>query len=175
MMSQIFRRLQLLVAQGTASMVGHDKLQAKVLDGEVLGNIKRVEPYGFSHRPHADAQAYLVFPGGDRSFGIALIVGDAQYNLELKPGEVALHDDLGQKVHLTRSGIVVDGAGKPITLNNAPEVFADVPLLKCSGDIIDNAGNGGISMADMRAAYNEHGHKENGQGNITDTPDKGMN
>lgn len=174
MLGQIFRRLQLLVAQGTAAMVGHDNLQAKVLDGEVLGNIKRVEPYGFSHRPHAGAQAYLVFPNGDRSLGIALIVGDRQYSLQLQPGEVALHDDQGQKVHLTRDGIVVDGAGKPITLTNAPEVFADVPLLKCAGDIIDNAGGGGVSMADMRAAYNGHGHKENGQGNTTDKPNQVM-
>lgn len=174
MMAQIFRRLQLLVAQGTAAMVGHDKLQAKVLDNEVLGNIKRVEPYGFSYRPKPGAQAYLVFPGGDRSLGIALIVGDRQYNLELLPGEVALHDDQGQKVHLARGGMVLDGAGKPITLVNAPEVIADVPLLKCTGDIIDNAGRGGVSMAAMRTAYNGHGHKENGQGNITDTPDQAM-
>lgn len=174
MMGQIFRRLQLLVAQGVATMVGQDKVQVKVQDSEVLGNIKRVEPYGFSHRPHAGSQAYLVFPSGDRSFGIALIVGDAQFNLELQAGEVALHDDLGQKVHLTRSGIEVDGAGMPITLKNAPEVFADVPLLKCAGDIIDNAGSGGVSMAEMRGAYNGHDHKENGQGNNTNKPNQAM-
>lgn len=174
MMGQIFRRLQLMVAQGVVTMVGQDKIQAMVLDGEVLSNIKRVEPYGFSHRPHTGAQAYLVFPNGDRSQGIALIVGDRQYNLELKDGEVALHDDMGQKVHLTRTGIVVDGAGKPITLQNAPEVIADVPVLKCTGDIIDNAGRGGVSMADMRAAYNDHGHKENGQGSTTDKPNQAM-
>lgn len=174
MTGQIFRRLQLLVAQGTAFLVGQDKMQGKALDGEVLPNIKRVEPYGFSHRPHAGAQPYMVFPNGDRSFGIALIVADRKYNLVLQPGEVALHDDQGQKVHLTRNGIVVDGAGKPITLTNAPEVFADVPLLKCAGDIIDNAGSGGVSMAEMRTAYNGHGHKENGQGNTTDKPNQVM-
>lgn len=174
MNGQIYRRLQLMVAQGEVAMVGQDKLQAKVLDDDVPPNIKRVEPYGFSHRPHAGSQAYLVFPNGDRSLGIALIVGDRQYNLELEGGEVALHDDLGQKVHLTRKGIVVDGAGLPITLTNAPEVVADVPVLRCTGDIIDNAGNGGVSMAEMRAAHNDHRHLENGQGNTTDTPDKAM-
>lgn len=107
MIGQIWRRLQLLVAQGVGTVIGHDKIQVVALDGEALENIKRVEPYGLSYRPKPGCQPYIAFPAGDRSFGLALVIGDRRYQLTLEPGEVALHDDQGQKVHLKRDGVLV--------------------------------------------------------------------
>ncbi|MES2181584.1 MAG: phage baseplate assembly protein [Pseudomonadota bacterium] len=108
MIQQIWHRLQLLFAQGRGVRISHDKIQVYIMDGETPPNVDRVEMYGYSYRPHPGCQAYVVFPSGDRSRGFALIVGDKQYNLLLAEGEVALHDDLGQKVHLKRTGIVVE-------------------------------------------------------------------
>lgn len=108
MISQIWNRLQLVFAQGRGLRVSHDKIQVKILDGETLTNIDRVEPYGYSYRPKPGCQAYVVFPSGDRTRGFALVVGDRQYNLVLEEGEAALHDDLGQKVHLKRTGVLVE-------------------------------------------------------------------
>lgn len=107
MIGQVWRRLQLLFAQGVGALIGADLVQVKVLDGETLGNVKRVEPYGFSYRPKPGCQTYLLFPSGDRSFGVAIVIGDRQYQMDLEEGEVALHDDQGQHVHLKRDGIVV--------------------------------------------------------------------
>ncbi|MBD9362902.1 phage baseplate assembly protein domain-containing protein [Methylomonas fluvii] len=121
-MQAIWNRLQLLFAHGVATLVGADKVQAKVLDGEVLDNLARVEPYGFSYRPQAGAQVYLAFPAGDRSYGVALIVGDKRYQLELEAGEVALHDDIGHIIKLGRNGIAIDGGGHDVTISNAPTV-----------------------------------------------------
>jgi phage gp45-like len=106
MMGQIWRRLQLMIAQGVGRVIGADFIQVSVLDGETL-EVKRVEPYGVSYRPLPGCQAYLGFVSGDRALGIALVVADKRYQLDLAPGEVALHDDQGQKVHLTRTGVVV--------------------------------------------------------------------
>ena len=105
MMGQIWRRLQLLAAQGKVTLVGAQTVQVQVLDGEVL-KAQRIEPYGLSYRPKAGAQAYLVFPGGDRAMGLALVVGDKRYQMELAGGEVALHDDEGNFVKLGRGGVV---------------------------------------------------------------------
>lgn len=107
MIGQVWRRLQLLFAQGVGVLIGAEFVQVKVLDGETLGNVKRVEPYGFSYRPKPGCQPYLLFPAGDRSFGVAIVIGDRQYQMDLQEGEVALHDDQGQHVHLKRDGIVV--------------------------------------------------------------------
>lgn len=108
MMQQVWHRLQLLFAKGRGVRVGRYKIQVKILDSETPPNVDRVEPYGFNHWPLEGCQSYMVFPSGDRSYGIALIVGDNRYQLDLAQGEVALADDLGQKVHLKRTGVLVE-------------------------------------------------------------------
>ena len=125
-MNQLWNRLQLLFAHGVSSLVSADKVQVKVLDGEVLNNIARVEPYGFSYRPKGGSQAYLLFPAGDRSYGVALVVGDKRYQMELVEGEVALHDDENNFVHLKRGGT--------IEVKAATKVIADTPLFETTQD-----------------------------------------
>jgi len=132
-MKQIWNRLQLMIGHGVATLVSADKLQVKVLDGEVLNNVRRVEPYGFSSRPLAGCQAYIVFPSGDRSYGVALVVGDKQYQMDLVGGEVALHDDQGNYVAIKRDG--------NIEVKASTKVLIDSPLvetkqnLKVGGDV----------------------------------------
>lgn len=108
MMRQVWNRLQLLFAQGVTTLIGADKVQVRVLDSETLDNIDRVEPYGVSYRPKKGSRAYLFFPAGDRSYGVALIIGDKRYQIDLQEGEMALHDDQGQKIHIKRDGILID-------------------------------------------------------------------
>jgi phage gp45-like len=173
MIGQIWNRLQLMIAQARGVRVGHDKIQVNVLDNEPLTNIDRIEPYGFSYRPKAGCQAYIVFPSGDRTRGFALIVGDRQYNLVLEEGEVALHDDLGQKVHLTRTGMVIDGAGMPITLTNTPKARIEADL-EVTGNIKDQCDTAaGKTMAGMRAIYSGHNHPGD-SGGTTGNPNQDM-
>lgn len=129
MIGQVWRRLQLLFAQGAGVMTTHRKVQVTILDADddIPPNIDRVEPYGFSYRPPRKGfQAYLAFPGGDRSYGVALIIGDRRYQMELVEGEVALHDDEGNHVHLKRGGIIEAKA--------ATKVIADTPLFETTHD-----------------------------------------
>lgn len=108
MIAQVWHRLRLMVAQGVGRIITHDRVQATVLDGETLANLRRVEPYGFSYRPKPGCETYLLFPAGDRSSGFAIVCGDKRYQLELQEGEVALHDDQGQKMHLKRDKILIE-------------------------------------------------------------------
>ena len=93
--------------------------------------VEHLLPYGFTSvplTPSADgtgAEALVLFLGGSRSGGIAIAVGDRRYRLTgLPDGEVAIYDDLGQKVHLTRTKIVVEaplveiGSGAVLTAAN---------------------------------------------------------
>lgn len=172
MISQIWHRLQLLFAQGRGVRVTHDKIQVKIMDGETPPNVDRVEMYGLSYRAHADCQAYVVFPSGDRSRGMAIIVADKQYNIELADGEVCLHDDIGQKVHLTRSGMVIDGGGLPITITNTPKTRIESDL-EVTGNIKDQCDGAGKTMTGMRETYNGHTHNDP-QGGAVGAPNQGM-
>lgn len=168
MNNQIWNRLQLVFAQGVATLVGAGKVQARVLDNEVLDNLNRIEPYGFSYRPKPGAQVYLAFPSGDRSYGVALVVGDKRYQLDLKEGEVALHDDeLNHRIILTREGIVIEGGGHDVTINNAPTVIVnqghvqvnDADVNVSGGDVIAD----GISLKEHVHGDVQSGGSQTGQ------------
>lgn len=126
MIKQIYNRLRLLSASGVLDRVDGKKAQVKVLDEEVLSNVKMVTPYGFSHGPKPGAQSHMAFPGGDRSFGIALIVGDTRYDMQLSEGEVSIHDDSGNYVHLKQGGTV--------KVKASTKVIADTPTFECTDD-----------------------------------------
>lgn len=107
------RRLRLLVARGVLHRVDDDAqvqaVQVGLLPDEVRDGVERVQDYGFTSVPLAGMEPLAVFVGGDRSNGVVIAVADRQYRLKgLRGGEVALYDDRGQVVHLTREGIRVE-------------------------------------------------------------------
>ena len=173
MMQQVWHRLQLLFAQGRGLRVGRLNIQVKIMDAETPPNVDRVEPYGFNHWPLEGCQAYINFPSGDRSYGIAMLVGDRRYQLALAQGEVAINDDLGQKIHLTRSGVVIDGSGLPILITNTPKVRAETALFEVTGEIKDKCDSTGKTMSGMRGIYNSHTHSDP-QGGAVSVPNQGM-
>lgn len=122
----------------------------------------------------ADAIGLSYDTYSDRSHAVVVTVSDRRYRLKgLQTGEVAVYDDQGQSVTLTREGIVVDGAGKTITFRNAPKARFEMDL-EVTGQVKDLCDSGGTTMSAMRLAYNGHRHRENGQGSNTDKPDKAM-
>ena len=80
----------------------------RILNGEAKSELEHFEAYGITSHPLKGAEGVTLFFSGDRSHGVAILIGDRRYRLTgLAPGEVALYDDLGQKVHLTRNGIEI--------------------------------------------------------------------
>ena len=142
-------------------------LQIEMAGGEGKSDIEHMEPYGFTAAPILGAEAVAAYFDGDRSHGVVLVVSDRRYRIKgLKSGEVAVYDDQGQSVTLTRSGIVVDGAGKQITFINAPKARFEMDI-EATGEIKDKCDSGGLTMSAMRVTYNGHTHKENGDGGGT--------
>ncbi|TAN56253.1 MAG: hypothetical protein EPN20_19050 [Magnetospirillum sp.] len=103
-------RLAMVVGRGVLAALEADgglmKASVVGIDDEVLGDRDYVLDYGVSTRPLPGAEALMLFLAGLRSNGVVVRLFDRRYTLMLEYGEVALHDDLGQKVHLTRTGIV---------------------------------------------------------------------
>lgn len=155
------------VVRGLNTATKCQMLQIEMAGGEGKSDIEHMEPYGFTAAPILGAEAVAAYFDGDRSHGVVLVISDRRYRIKgLKSGEVAVYDDLGQSVTLTRSGIVVDGGGNPITFTNAPKARFEMDI-EATGEIKDKCDSGGLTMSAMRLAYNDHTHKENGDGGGT--------
>ena len=114
--------------------------------GEQADGIELVHPYGFTSNVQPPtgtqgAEAIVAYPTGDRSHGVIIAHGDRRFRLTgLANGEVAIHDDQGQKVHLTRSGIVVNTPGT-LTITAGGAVTITAPTINLAGKC--NLGTGG--------------------------------
>lgn len=149
-------------------------VQASMLDGEVRDKMERMAEYGFTSNPKPGSQGVAVFVGGERGHGIMIATCDYTCRMPgLASGEVAIYDDQGQSVHLTRDGIVVKGAGKPITFTDAPLARFEMDI-QATGTITDLVDSGGRAMDSMRDVYNGHTHAENDDGGPTDPPNQEM-
>lgn len=144
-------------------------------DGDVADR-ELMQQYGFTSRPLEGAEVIFI---GDRGSLIAIASDDRRYRLEVSEGEAALYDDLGQKVHLTRAGIVVSSPSKitasapEIDLAATTKITATAPeidlvastMVKITSPVLQVTGNiaaGGSvsdvkgSMETMRGVYNDH-------------------
>jgi phage baseplate assembly protein V len=155
------------------------KLQVQLGANEIRDALPRLPEYGFASFPLPGSNALVIFPTGDRSNGVVVATDDPRYRVKLQPGEAALYDDLGKKVHLTRTKIVIDAAGQDVEIDNAgtvtinatTAVIMNTPLLKVSGDIIDNYATNTRTMGGMRTVYNTHTHNDP-QGGVTGAPNQ---
>ena len=160
-----------ILARGVVTVADGSKkmrvVQVRLLADEIRDDLEHVEPYGFTSEPKDDGapEAFALFFGGDRSHGVVFCVADRRFRLKnLAPGEVALYDDIGQKVHLTRSGIVVETPGKleakvgkdaTVTVGGKATVKAasaeiDAPKTKITGDLLvvgSITGTGGLAVS----------------------------
>ncbi|PDO83348.1 phage baseplate assembly protein V [Kosakonia pseudosacchari] len=168
------RQVQSLITRAVIGSVNAatkcQTVDVSLIASEEKTGVEHLEPYGFTSRADAGSEAVLLFPDADRSHAVAIVVADRRYRLKgLANKEVAIFDDQGLVIKLSRDGIVVDGGGKAITFINAPKARFEMDV-EATGQIKDLCDSNGLTMAAMRVAYNGHRHKENGQGNNTDTP-----
>lgn len=166
------------LARGVVSLVDHARkmqsLQVDGLDEETMEPVEFAENYGYTSAPGKNSEVFIAFINADRSHAVALVVGDRGLRpTDLQSGEVCIYDDLGQEVRLTRQGIVVKGAGLPITVTDTSKVTIDAPETEITGNlkvalnvsaganIIDQTGTGaGRTMAAMRNTYDNHDHND---------------
>lgn len=131
------RRVMLMVGRAVLQLIDDawkiQQLQLTGLAGEVLEKVERFQEYGFTSVPLPGAEAVLLAVGGDRAHGLVVGVEDRRYRLTgLEGGEVAIYDDQGQKVHIKRNGISVEGAN--IYLKSAGVIRIEGDGVEIHGD-----------------------------------------
>ena len=134
-----------------------------MLHGESVDAAEFLQDYGFQSRPFADSEGLVHFIGGDRTHAVVSRLGDRRYLVDLAEGEVVVADDLGQKVHLTRNGVVIDAGSRAITFRSSVKVRVEAPLLEVTGDVaadgdVSDKSGTAQSMAAMRTTFDEHTH-----------------
>lgn len=185
----ILRAVRGMVSRGVVSIVTAaskmQTLQLRLTASEPKDGVEHFEPYGFTAHPHPGAEAIALFVGGDRSHGVAVVVGDRRYRLtELQAGEVALYDDLGNEIVLGRTSIRVIAvqhleATAPTchitaTTTHDGNIILNGNLYVSGGIVADGEIRDGTgTMNQMRSIFDNHDHP-NGVGGDTDTPNQKM-
>jgi phage baseplate assembly protein V len=143
-----------MLARGVVALVDAAKklqgLQVRLMAGEVKDGVEHAEPYGFTSNPHAGAEAFVGFIGGDRSHAVAFVVCDRAARLQgLQSGEVAIYTDEGDCLVLKR-GRVAELTTGTFRVNASEGVEFNTPMVKASEQMQVAgafAGQGGASFS----------------------------
>lgn len=169
-MSTLYRRAMMMLGIGRVSLTNDGGSIQKVQYStplEVRGDTPRMMEFGFSSSLPADSDVLIAYLGGDRSNAVVIASGHkASRKADLEEGESILYNMWGLHVKLTETGVEIDAKGQEVNVINATkvtivaseQVFADTPVFKCSGDIIDNAGSNTTTLKNLRDVYNGHDH-----------------
>lgn len=144
------------VLRGVTDSGPRQQVQVELLKDELRDGLEHMQNYGFTSHPQGGDVA-VAFLGGNREQGIVLVVDDRRYRLAMQPGEVAIYDDLGNKVELLR-GMV------KITAVQHVEVVA--PTIKLIGnlDVIGNINSTGTITNNGKRVDSTHTHTSGGSG-----------
>ncbi|EKR9382758.1 TPA: phage baseplate assembly protein [Klebsiella pneumoniae] len=148
-----------------------------------VASAHRLAEFGFSSGLPAGTDVVLAFLGGDRSSPVVIATNHQGFrHADLQSGETVVYNQWGLNIHLTESGIFIDAKGKnvevinaaTVTINASESIMANTPLLKCTGDIVDNCESNSKTLKQLRDAYNDHDHdvKEVQPGDSTITSEK---
>lgn len=132
------------------------QVQVELLKDELRDGLEHMQNYGFTSHPKGGDVA-VAFLGGNREQGIVLVVDDRRYRIPLLAGEVAIYDDLGNKIELLREMVKV-------TAVQHVEVVA--PTIKMIGnlEVIGNIDTTGTITNNGKRIDSTHTHASGGSG-----------
>lgn len=155
-MSEVFNRVMMMfgrgVLRGTKDEGPRQQVQVELLKGEVRDDVEHMQNYGFtSHASGGDCA--VAFLGGNREQGIVLVVDDRRYRIPLLAGEVAIYDDLGNKVELLREMVKVTAV---------LHLEAQAPTIKIIGnlDVVGNITTTGTITNNGKNIGSTHQHSD---------------
>lgn len=163
---RLMARVRSMLARAVVRLVDDGRklqaLQIQVHADRAVDEAEHFQSYGFTSVAHPGAEGIALALGGSTAHTVVINVDDRRYRLKgLAAGDVALYDDLGHKVHLTRSGIVIDGAGQLVKLINLAKLRVEANI-EGTGEIKDHCdAPQGRTMQQMRDVHNGHNHTEN--------------
>lgn len=113
------------VLRGVTDTGPRQQVQVELLKDELRDGLEHMQNYGFTSHPRGGDCA-VAFNGGNREQGIVLVVDDRRYRIPLQAGEVAIYDDLGNKIELLREMVKV---------TSVQHLEAQAPTIKLIGDL----------------------------------------
>lgn len=186
-MNQILRdirtRIAMLIGFGKTTLSDDSGNSQKVQyynNMEVRDGTIRYTDFGFSSSLPAGSDVLIAYLNGNRSDAIIIASNHpSSRHLNLKSGESVLYNQWGLHILMTEEGVVVEAKNKEVTVNNAnkvtvnasTEVLLNTPLLKVTGNIIDNCESNESTLKELRDSHNKHNHPikniQTGNSNIT--------
>lgn len=138
--------------------------QVKGLAGEGLA-VELMQHYGIASAPLQGAELVVLPIGGASAHGVIIASVDGRYRIQLQPGEVAIHTDEGDYVHLKR-GRLVEVNTDTLLIKASTKVRMETPLVETTGDATaegnihadKDVSDGKRSMQADRDIYNDHTH-----------------
>lgn len=162
----IRRRLAHLVARAVVTLVNDaakmQTLQLGLLADEALDGAEHWQPYGFTYKPHAGAEALVLAVGGHRAHSVVIACADRRYRLTaMEDGEVALYSDEGDKIHFKR-GRVIEVLTETLNISASTAVNFDTPVINTTGQILSD---GDQVAAGISQTGHVHGGVQSGASN----------
>lgn len=115
----IYERVSNMIQRGTIGTVDDAKmmqqLDVRMRNGYKPKQVEHWHPYGMSMHPKSGAEVLAFSVGGDMDHMVVIPGADRRYRVKVAEGEMAIHDDQGQVVHLKRGGIEIT-SNKPVTV-----------------------------------------------------------
>lgn len=129
-------------------------------DHRVLDKLPRLAEFGFTSNPPLESDVVTVRFGGRREMSV--IVGtnhQPSRPKSLQAGDTAIYDVRGAIIKLTAAGIVVDGAGLPMTIQNVGTLTVKGDL-HVTGDVLAQSDGSAISLT-----HHVHSNVQSGSSN----------
>ncbi|SDI55161.1 phage baseplate assembly protein V [Pseudomonas abietaniphila] len=156
----VSQRVMMMFSRGVLRRVndanGRQQVQVELLKDELRDDVEHMQNYGFTSHPTGGDVAFASV-GGNREQGIVLVVDDRRYRIPLEAGEVAIYDDLGNKVELLRDQLKVTAVTK---------VLIEAPNIQIVGnlDVQGNITSTGTLINNGKHVDSTHTHASGGAG-----------
>jgi phage gp45-like len=128
-----------------------ERAAGKGFADRVTDRVMRLTEFGFSSAPPIGAEVMVIRRGADRAQPMVIATSHRPSRRKnLQPGEVIIYNADGSYVWIKNSGIVIDGGGQPITVQNGD--------LHVVGDVVSRSSGTPVSLNGLRDAYDLHKH-----------------
>ncbi len=150
------RKIRLALGRGVLTLVDDglllQRLQLKLLQGEVRDDVRRYQEYGLSSHPKPGSTAIAAALGGNRNHLVVVLVDGGQYRKrDLQEGEVALYHCEGDYILLKN--------GREIEIVSGSKVTVTAPLVELSGDLtVAGTITGGVVRTESGIGLGTHKH-----------------
>ena len=146
-MMTVKNKIYLIIGRGILKAINNDesktqKIQIVGLSGETITDIERLQNYGFESFPDADDdhEVLVVYPGGNRDQGIAIVIHNRDRPDDLKVGDVRVWDKHGNSIELSKTGIKLNTGDASSWLPNI------IPVDPFTGAVHGGSGAGIVKL-----------------------------